>query len=385
MITTSAKVRSWSKPHAPRNADGQSAQRNLFVTTLTCPTVSMRAAAELGCELVQRKAAAFGAPCAIESNVTGGSPVQNVSRRTFLARTFALAGASLLEHASEAEIARTRLILLGTGGGPRPRKASSASAQVIVNNNTAYVIDCGNGVARQLVFANVPLTSLRHVFVTHHHSDHNADYGNLIWLSWAAGLSTRVDTWGPPPLEKMTTLFFEMNAYDIDTRIANEGRVPLVPLVHVHELVKGGVVIQDENLKVTAALVDHPPVVPAFAYRFDARDRSIVISGDTRPCDSLVKLARGADVLVHSALYVPAVDRLVARVPNATSLKASIIAHQTSAEDAGRAAQAAGVKTLVLSHLVPSDDPEVTEQMWMDAAHTYFRGSVIVGKDLLEV
>lgn len=345
----------------------------------------MRAAAELGCELVQRKAAAFGAPCAIESNVTGGSPVQNVSRRTFLARTFALAGASLLEHASEAEIARTRLILLGTGGGPRPRKASSASAQVIVNNNTAYVIDCGNGVARQLVFANVPLTSLRHVFVTHHHSDHNADYGNLIWLSWAAGLSTRVDTWGPPPLEKMTTLFFEMNAYDIDTRIANEGRVPLVPLVHVHELVKGGVVIQDENLKVTAALVDHPPVVPAFAYRFDARDRSIVISGDTRPCDSLVKLARGADVLVHSALYVPAVDRLVARVPNATSLKASIIAHQTSAEDAGRAAQAAGVKTLVLSHLVPSDDPEVTEQMWMDAAHTYFRGSVIVGKDLLEV
>ena len=254
-----------------------------------------------------------------------------------------------------------------------------------MNNDTAYVIDCGNGVARQLVFANVPLTSLRHVFVTHQHSDHNADYGNLIWLAWAAGLNTRVDTWGPPPLENMTRLFFEMNAYDIDTRTKNEGRVPLVPLVHVHELVDGGVVMQDENLKVTSALVDHPPVVPAFAYRFDAHDRSIVISGDTRPCESLVKLARGADVLVHSAFYLPAVDRLVARVPNATSLKASIIAHQTSAEDAGRAAQAAGVKTLALSHLVPADDPEVTEQMWIDAAHTHFRGPVIVGKDLLEV
>jgi ribonuclease BN (tRNA processing enzyme) len=80
----------------------------------------------------------------------------------------------------------------------------------------------------------VPLPTLRHIFLTHRHSDHNADYGNLIWLARAARLSTRVDTWGPPPLAKMTKLFFEMNAYDIDTRIANESRVPLVPLVHVH-------------------------------------------------------------------------------------------------------------------------------------------------------
>src|SRR5690242_11983578 len=108
----------------------------------------------------------------------GGSLMRSISRRTFLAQGFDFAGASLFAHAWEGKIARTRLILLGTGGGPRPRKASSASAQVIVNNNTAYVIDCGNAVARQLVFANVPLISLRHVFVTHNHSDHNADYGD---------------------------------------------------------------------------------------------------------------------------------------------------------------------------------------------------------------
>src|SRR4029079_6891625 len=108
----------------------------------------------------------------------------------------------------------TRLILLGTGGGPRPRKARSAAAQVIVTNNAAYVIDCGDGVARQLVLAGVPLPMIRHIFITHQHSDHNADYGNLMWLAWTAGLRTRVDTWGPPPLEKMTKLFFEMNAYD---------------------------------------------------------------------------------------------------------------------------------------------------------------------------
>jgi ribonuclease BN (tRNA processing enzyme) len=309
----------------------------------------------------------------------------NLDRRTFLAGGMALTMDLSLSHQNEAQSTKTRLILLGTGGGPRPRKANSASAQVIISNNTAYVIDCGNGVARQLAFADVPLSTLRHVFLTHQHSDHNADYGNLIWLAWAAGLSTRVDAWGPPPLTKMTKLFFEMNAYDIDTRIANEGRVPLVPLVHVHELAEGGLVMRDENVRITATLVRHPPVVPAFAYRFDAADRSIVISGDTAPSDNLRKLAQRADVLVHSVLYVPAVDRLVARVPNAKNLKASIIAHQTSAEDAGQLAQAAGVKTLVLSHLVPADDPAVTDQMWIDAARTHFRGSVIVGKDLLEI
>ena len=252
-------------------------------------------------------------------------------------------------------------------------------------NGAAYVIDCGDGVARQFVSAGVPLSGLRHVFLTHHHSDHNADYGNLLLLAWTAGLRTRVDTWGPPPLRKMTKLFLEMNAYDVKTRIADEGRIPLVPLIHVHEVTAGGHVMQDENTRVTAVLVDHPPVVPAFAYRFDTSNRSIVISGDTARSDRLIKLAAGADVLVHEALYTSAVDRMVAGVANASTLKKSIIAHHTSVEDAGRVAQAAGVKTLVLSHLVPSDDPSVTEEMWLQAARSYFRGSVIVGKDLLEI
>jgi ribonuclease BN (tRNA processing enzyme) len=204
-------------------------------------------------------------------------------------------------------------------------------------------------------------------------------------LAWTAGLRTRIDAWGPSPLEKMTKQFFEMNAYDIATRIADEGRTPLVPLIHVHELSQGGLVMKDENVKVTATLVYHPPVAPAFGYRFDTRDRSIVISGDTAPSDNLIKLAQGADVLVHDALYVPAIDRLVAGVPNATNLKQSIMSHHTTAEDAGRVAQAAGVKMLVLSHLVPAEDPNVTDQMWLDAARTHFQGPVIVGKDLLEI
>src|SRR6267143_4604998 len=164
-----------------------------------------------------------------------------------------------------------------------------------------------------------------------------------------------------------------------------KGRVPLVPLVHVHELSEGGRVMQDENVKVTSALVHHPPVVPSFGYRFDAADRSIVISGDTAPSDNLIRLAQGADVLVHEVLYVPGLDRLVARVPNAPALKQSIMSHHTTAEDAGRVAQAAGVKMLVLSHLVPADDPAITEQMWIDAARAQYKGPVVVGKDLLEL
>src|SRR5256712_3864136 len=99
--------------------------------------------------------------------------------------------------------------------------------------------------------------------------------------------------------------------------------------------------MQDENVKVTAALVHHPPVVPSFGYRFDAADRSIVISGDTAPSDNLIKLAQGADVLVHEALHVPGVGRLAARVPNAASLKQSLLPHHTTAVHAARDAQAA--------------------------------------------
>ena len=143
--------------------------------------------------------------------------------------------------------------------------------------------------------------------------------------------------------------------------------------------------MRDANLTVTAALVHHPPMDRAFAYRFDAADRSIVISGDTTQSDGLVELARGADVLVHEALYPAGIDRLAAGVANAPDLKRSIMSHHTTAEDAGRVAQAAGVTTLVLSHLVPAEDPSITEQMWANAAKRWFRGRVIVGRDLLEL
>jgi ribonuclease BN (tRNA processing enzyme) len=304
-------------------------------------------------------------------------------RRSFLGLT--AAAAAMAARPGRAQGGKTRLVLLGTGGGPRPRANSNASSQVVVAGGALYVVDCGDGVARQLVLAGLSLANLRHVFITHHHSDHNADYGNLILLAWTAGLRTRVDAWGPPPLQRMTRLFFEMNAYDMEVRIADEGRMPLVPLVHPQELTRGGPVTHDANVKVTAALVEHPLVKPAFAYRFDASDRSIVISGDTAPSEALIALARGADVLVHEALHPAGVDRLVARLPHAANMKKHLAASHTTVADCGRIAAAAGVKTLVLSHFVPPDDPAITDAMWREEAARHFGGHIVVGKDLMEI
>src|SRR5687768_18566948 len=90
----------------------------------------------------------------------------------------------------------SRLILLGTAGGPTPKKTRSGPSQIIVIGDRGYVVDCGDGVARQMMAAGV-FRTLRHVFITHHHSDHNADYGTLLLLAWGDSLKTPVDTWGP--------------------------------------------------------------------------------------------------------------------------------------------------------------------------------------------
>ena len=297
-------------------------------------------------------------------------------RRTFLASLAAVAAAPF--GPLRADVPASRLILLGTAGGPTPKKRASAPAQIIVVGDRGYLIDCGNGVARQMTLAGV-FRTLRHIFITHQHSDHNADYGTLLLLEWGDQLKTRVDAWGPPPLARMTKLFLEMSAADVDVRMRDEGRPPLAPLVHPHEIHRGGVVMKDDLVTVTCAVVPHPLVPLALAYRFDCPDRSIVISGDTAPGDALVRLATGADVLVHEALWLPG-------APGApgSALRTHILNSHTPVEDAGRVATRAGVKTLVLSHLVPTDALPPDADL-IAAARTTFAGRIIVGKDLLEL
>jgi ribonuclease BN (tRNA processing enzyme) len=277
----------------------------------------------------------------------------------------------------------TKLVLLGTGGGPTPKITRSAPAQAVVVDGVTYIVDCGNGVARQMARAKLPFRSLRAVFVTHHHSDHNADFGNLFLLLWAGGLDAPVDAFGPPPLRAMTDQFLALNAYDIGTRIADEGRPPLAPLIRAHDIAEGGEVHRDERVRVTCALVRHPPVVPSFAFRFDTRERSIVFSGDTAPCDTLVALARGADVLVHEVMHEPSLDAICARLSNATRLREHLLASHTTEAQVGAIAREAQVKTLVLTHFVPADS--VAAETWREAAARHFDREIVVGEDLMEL
>src|SRR5258708_30058715 len=190
----------------------------------------------------------------------------------------------------------TRVVLLGTAGGPSPKVSRAAPAGMIVAGGALYVVDCGNGVARQIVRSGYQLKALRSIFITHHHSDHNLDYGNLFYLAWSAALKDPVNSYGPPPLVEMTKKFFELNSFDINLRIHDEGMADPAPLLIPHEIVGPGEVFKAEHATVRAVLVDHPPIKVARAYRFDTADRPVGVSGERRQTNSLIELARGADV-----------------------------------------------------------------------------------------
>ena len=280
---------------------------------------------------------------------------------------------------------RTRIVFLGTKGGPRVGVGASNPANLVIVNDTPFVIDCGMGVSRQLVNAGVPIPSVKYIFISHHHSDHNLEYGNLFYNAWAAGLTTPIHSFGPKGIEAMTKIYWELNKFDVETRIEDEGRPDPRPLLIAKDIAEDGVVLETDDVKVTAFRTPHPPIVDNFAYEFETADGTIVFSSDTAYNPKLAEFAHGADVLVHEALYVPAVDRLVIKTRNGASLKQHLMASHTATEDVGRIAAAAEVKVLVLSHLVPGDDPEVTDENWMEGVRKNFSGRIIVAKDLMHL
>jgi ribonuclease BN (tRNA processing enzyme) len=309
------------------------------------------------------------------------------SRRQFLvgAAGCALASGGWARLGFSQQRKGTRLILLGTKGGPRVGGTRKNPSTLLMINDVPYVVDCGYATSQQLVAAGVPLNKLRYLFFTHLHSDHMLEYGPVVYHGWVAGLRTRVDAYGPPPLKSLTQAFWEYMKFDVDTRIEDEGRPDPRPLLVANEFDAPGIVMQNDDVKVSSATVVHPPIRHAFGYRFDTRDRSIVISGDTNYAPGLIALAKGADVLVHEILYLPALDRLLARVTNAATLRKHIVDSHTVGEDVGRVAAEAQVKTLVLSHFVPGDDPDITDEMWTADVRKHFKGQIIVGKDLMEI
>ena len=279
----------------------------------------------------------------------------------------------------------TRIILLGTKGGPNIGSLRKNYSTLLLINDVSYVVDCGYGTTRQILAAGVPLSRLRYLFFTHFHSDHMLEYGPLVYNAWIHGLRTRVDAYGPPPLKRTTEAFWEYVRHDVETRIDDEGRRDPRPLLVVNESDVPGLVMQSDDVKITSALVAHPPITHAYAYRFDAWDRSVVVSGDTSYSPALVTLAKGADVLIHEVLYPPALDRIVGFATNPGALRKHLVDSHTVPEDVGRVAAQAQVKTVVLSHFVPGDDPTITDEMWSEGVRKHFKGQTIVGKDLMEI
>jgi ribonuclease BN (tRNA processing enzyme) len=279
---------------------------------------------------------------------------------------------------------RTRVVFLGTKGGPRVETGRSSPANLIEVNGTRIVLDCGMGVSHQLAEAKVPLPSIKYILISHHHSDHNLEYGNLVYNAWASGLSTPIHSFGPKGLQDMTRAFWELNKFDVETRIADEGRPDPRKLLVAKDIDDDGDILKTDDFTITAFRTPHPPISDNFAYKFTTPDGVIVFSSDTEYNPKLAEFARGADVLVHEALYAPFVDKLVARVKNGATLGKHLLASHTTTQDVGKIAAAAGVKLLVLSHLVPGDS-DVTDDLWLAGVRENYSGKVIVAKDLMEL
>lgn len=203
-------------------------------------------------------------------------------------------------------------------------------------------------------------------------------------------MNQSVTAFGPPPLAQMTEDYMKSMKVTIDFW-AEDFKLAPFEMITCTELSKEGLVMQDENLRVSSVLVQHPPVRPAYGYRFDFPDRAIAFSGDTIPLEAVARMARGADVLVHEAMDIPATEEMVRQQDSerhstsfGTMMHHMRTVHSPTA-DVGRIAQEAGVKTLVLSHLTPGSSALVPDDKWIQGASKYFKGQIVIGHDLMVI
>jgi ribonuclease Z len=269
--------------------------------------------------------------------------------------------------------------LLGTGCPP-PNPARRGPATLVRHGEVMLLVDAGSGVAVQLLRAGVRASQLRRVLLTHLHSDHVIDLGHLVLTRWIVGENTPLEVLGPAGTAAHVERLLALWAWDVEVRRAHmPEREP--PRVRVTEIDPGRV-LEEDGLGVTAFLVDHEPVRPALGYRLDGGGRSVVLSGDTRPSENLIRHAHGADVLVHEctdmthAAWAPGCGW-----PTREAKVRDLQAYHTGPDEVGAVAAAAGVSHLVLTHLMPGSDPADLAAR----AARQFAGRITVGEDLARV
>ena len=276
--------------------------------------------------------------------------------------------------------ARTRIVLLGTGT-PRPDPKRSGPATAIVVNGTAYLVDAGPGVVRRAQAAvdngikGLAVASLQTAFITHLHSDHTVGLPDLIFTSWVQGRHVPLQLYGPPGISEMAKHILLAWQADIDIRTKGERRDGTGATVEAHD-VKPGRIYQDANLAVTAFPVRHGDV-PAYGYRFDTADRSVVITGDTSPSPEVIDNCRKCDVLIHEAY---AEDYRPADMAGWIAYRAK---HHTTTTQLGELAAKAQPGLLIVYHRgIGPAGREISDQRYLEEIGRTFKGRVVIGQDL---
>jgi ribonuclease BN (tRNA processing enzyme) len=292
----------------------------------------------------------------------------------------------------------TRLITLGTSGGPPPRAHRAQSSNLLIVNGALYVVDAGDGVARRLAKAGINVREIGTVFITHHHDDHTAGLGTLLSVAWDQNRTKPINVYGPPRTVELVASAVQYFSISAEIRSADGGRsVPIAQVFFGHD-VSTGMVYQDANIKVMAVENSHfdfhkGPAAgkhKSYAYRFETPDRVIVFTGDTGPSDAVTELAKGADLLVSETsscegrMQEMADDgRWQAMSP---AEQAGIVRQMTQGhmtlDEIGKMAASANVKTVVLSHLTHKADGDYTP--WAEEVKKQFSGKVLIAKDLME-
>jgi len=281
----------------------------------------------------------------------------------------------------------TRLVTLGTGGGPASRAERAQSSNLLIVNGALYVVDAGPGITDRLMRARINFRDVDNFFITHAHDDHTGGLGELLTAQYILNRTKPVNIYGPLGTEILVKALMQALGVSSDIRVSDGTRTVPIAKVFLGHDTKIGAMYQDSNVKVTAAENTHfnfPPGTPAYgkyksyAYRFDTPDRVIVFTGDTGPSAAVTELAKGADVLVSEVTNSIEeykenqirTGRWQARTPEeqAASIRHMSEEHLTP-EEVGKMAALAGVKTVVLTHLPPTADPKdeykrFGEQCW---------------------
>ncbi|MDO8362397.1 MAG: ribonuclease Z [Actinomycetota bacterium] len=267
-----------------------------------------------------------------------------------------------------------RITLLGTGSPiPDPRRAGPST--LVTADGLCVLADCGRGVLMRLVAAGVVPPMLTAVFITHLHSDHITDLGDVITTRWVMSPLPRPFTiFGPEGTGEVVQHTLASLAPDVRYRLDHHADLTEGPSAVVRDVGPG-----DEFMVGSAAVrvgaTDHKPVEPTMAFRLDVGGTSVVLGGDGVPCAGLDQLCAGADAYVQTVIR----DDLVNLVPSARFR--DILDYHSTVEQAAQTATKAGVGTLVLTHYVPSMQPG-QEDEWRALAAAHFAGRVILGDDL---